>query len=77
MILTDIMMPGTSGTELVGKVVAQKPDIKVLFMSGYAEGLIIPDEVYEVLDSGGSFLEKPFTVRTLLQKVREQLDAKS
>ncbi len=77
MILTDIMMPGTGGPELAKKVVALKPNIKVLFMSGYAEGLIIPDDVYDVLDSGDSFIEKPFSVRALLQKIRDQFDKKT
>jgi two-component system, cell cycle sensor histidine kinase and response regulator CckA len=73
--LTDIMMPGLSGRDLVERLQALKPQVKVLFMSGYADSELIPDDVFDVLDSGQNFLEKPFTPEVLAAKLRHVLDA--
>jgi DNA-binding response OmpR family regulator len=75
LVLTDIMMPGLSGRDLVERLQALKPKVKVLFMSGYADGELIPDDVFDVLDSGQNFLEKPFTPEILATKIRHVLDA--
>lgn len=74
LVLTDIMMPGLSGGDLVERLQAIKPQVKVLFMSGYADGELIPDDVFDVLDSGKHFLEKPFKPEVLVAKIRQVLD---
>jgi PAS domain S-box-containing protein len=72
MLLTDVIMPGLSGPELSRQLLGQRPDMRVLYVSGY------PDETMAsegILDPGASFLQKPFTPDTLARKVREVLDA--
>jgi two-component system, cell cycle sensor histidine kinase and response regulator CckA len=68
--LTDVVMPELSGPRAAARIVAQRPDTAVLFMSGYAEGEI--SESGE-LQPGIRLLEKPFSPSTLLQWVRESL----
>ena len=51
---------------------ARKPGLKVLYVSGYTDHEVI---VKSIIDSGDSFLHKPFTIDALRQKVREVLDA--
>ena len=65
-------MPGMDGPALAKQVLKERPDIKVLFMSGYATNFIMHDGV---VDPGTNFLEKPFHPRTLLSKVREVLES--
>ena len=72
LLLTDVIMPGMDGPALAKQVQKERPDIKVLFMSGYATNFIMHDGV---VDPGTNFLEKPFHPRTLLNKVREVLDS--
>jgi len=72
LLLTDVIMPGMDGPALAKQVQKERPDIKVLFMSGYATNFIMHDGV---VDPGTNFLEKPFHPRTLLSKVREVLDS--
>jgi DNA-binding NtrC family response regulator len=67
-------MPGMDGPALAKQVQKERPDIKVLFMSGYATNFIMHDGA---VDPGTNFLEKPFHPRTLLNKVREVLDSGS
>ncbi len=67
LVLTDVVMPGVNGPELVRRLRARRPDIAVLFMSGYDRDLINPG----VLGRNVAFLPKPFTPRTLLAKIRE------
>ena len=71
LLLTDIIMPGMDGPSLARQVLKERPDIKVLYMSGYATNFIMHDGV---VDPGTNFLEKPFHPRALLAKVREVLD---
>jgi len=73
LLLTDVAMPQMSGPEVAEKLTGVRPDIKVLYMSGY------PD--HPVFEQGGfkrdtAFLQKPFTPNVLTQKVREVLDGK-
>jgi PAS domain S-box-containing protein len=71
LLLTDVMMPGISGRELAKRITSRHPHIRVLYMSGYTNNVIAEDGM---LEAGLSFLQKPFTPQTLVQKVRETLD---
>jgi len=71
LLFTDIMMPGISGKELADKIQRQRPNIRVLFSSGYTDDAVIHQGV---LDPWIPFLQKPFTPRTLANKIREALD---
>ena len=70
-LLTDVVMPGASGPELTRRLVAQRPGLKVIYMSGYTEDAIVH---HEVLNPGIAFLHKPFTSESLGRKIREVLD---
>jgi PAS domain S-box-containing protein len=74
LLLTDVVMPKTSGPEIARRVSQRWPRIKVLFMSGYTTNAIVH---HGVLDEGLFFLQKPFTPAALAAKVREVLDAPS
>jgi CheY-like chemotaxis protein len=71
MIATDVVMPEMNGSQLVEKVLAVRPGLRVLFMSGYTD-----DEVMRrgVIDGQTAFLQKPYTPDVLAHKVREVLD---
>jgi PAS domain S-box-containing protein len=71
LLLTDVMMPNMSGRELARRVTAIRPNIKVLFMSGYTDNVI---SAGGMLEEGISFLQKPFTPTLLLHKIREVLN---
>jgi PAS domain S-box-containing protein len=74
LLLTDVIMPGMDGPALAKQVQKERPDIKILYMSGYATNFIMHDGE---VDPGTNFLEKPFHPRALLNKVREVLDNSS
>jgi two-component system, cell cycle sensor histidine kinase and response regulator CckA len=69
--VTDVVMPGLSGGDLAVRLAAARPEMKVLFISGYPEDAISP---HGVLDPGKSFLQKPFHPATFLRTVRRLLD---
>jgi CheY-like chemotaxis protein len=71
LLLTDVVMPGLGGRDLVAHVRDTYPDLRVLFVSGYTEEGV---RRHGVLDTESAFLEKPFTAERLAQKVREVLD---
>ena len=70
--LLDVVMPEMSGPE-VGKLIsAQRPETKLLYISGYTDEAIVH---HGLLDTGTNFLQKPFLPQTLAARVREILDA--
>jgi hypothetical protein len=70
LVLTDVNMPDMDGTQLVEQISASHPDARVLYMS--ADGHKIIDR-QEFMESGGSYLQKPFSIRRLAAKVLEVL----
>jgi len=71
LLLTDMVMPQMSGYELAKHLLSLRPDIKILFMSGYMNETIT---YHEMIEPNTAFLQKPFTLDTLILKVREVLD---
>ena len=71
LMITDIVMPSMSGPELAQHVGVLRPDARILFISGYAEGAVARPKM---MVSADMFLAKPFTSDDLARKVREVLD---
>ena len=70
LLLTDVVMPGLNGLELAQRVLAERPQMHVLFMSGYADNAVVQRDV---IDAGRPFLQKPFAPDRLLARVRDVL----
>ncbi len=74
LVLSDVVMPQINGPEMIKEIVIIKPDIKVVFMSGYAEDQILHDEIFDILHSHIPFIKKPFTYEEIGQIIRQSLD---
>jgi GAF domain-containing protein len=72
LLLTDIVMPGMRGPALATQVLARYPDTRVLYMSGYSDGMF---GAQSAVEPAGSLLQKPFTPQALARAVRNALDA--
>jgi PAS domain S-box-containing protein len=70
--VTDVVMPGMDGRDLAQHLLRRKPNMKVLYVSGYTDNAIIRSGL---LEPGTAFLEKPFTPEVLARKVHEMLIA--
>jgi two-component system cell cycle sensor histidine kinase/response regulator CckA len=72
LLLTDVVMPGMNGHELVHQLRGRNPGLKAVYMSGYSEKAL---EQSDYTLSGTGFVEKPFTMESLMRGLREVLDA--
>jgi two-component system cell cycle sensor histidine kinase/response regulator CckA len=70
--LTDVIMPGMGGRRVAEVIRATRPQLKVVYMSGYTDSAIVD---HGILEPGVTFVQKPFATETLLRKIREVLDA--
>jgi CheY-like chemotaxis protein len=72
LLLTDVVMPGLSGSALARRLLEERPGLRVLYMSGYSDEAIGRQGA---LEPGTYFIQKPFASEVLLRSVREALDA--
>jgi CheY-like chemotaxis protein len=70
LLLSDVVLPGAAGPEVYDRLAVERPELRVLYMSGHAEKKIVH---HRILDPGIAFVEKPFTPEQLAAKVREVL----
>ena len=73
-LITDVVMPRLSGRDLATRLSSAWPDLKVLFISGYTDDTIVR---HGVLEGGVAFLQKPFNLNALAEKIREVLKGES
>jgi two-component system cell cycle sensor histidine kinase/response regulator CckA len=71
LVVTDVVMPGSSGPQMFDRLLLTRPDLKVLYVSGYTDDTIVHQGI---LNPGISLLQKPFTADALNRRVREVLD---
>ncbi|MCM2269930.1 MAG: response regulator, partial [Thermoanaerobaculia bacterium] len=70
LLLTDVVMPGVSGTDLAHRLLRHHPEMRILYMSGYSDSLIFR---YGVLEERAAFLRKPFSAEALERRIAELL----
>jgi len=71
LLITDVVMPGMNGRQLADQLVASRPHLKTLFVSGYTDDSVVR---HGMLDGNMAFLQKPFSSSLFALKVREVLD---
>ncbi len=71
LLVTDVIMPQMGGGELAQRMKGVRPDLKVLYVSGYSDDQVVGEDASH---AGSAFLQKPFAPDTLLRKLREMLD---
>jgi DNA-binding NarL/FixJ family response regulator len=71
LLISDVVMPQMSGPELARRLAQERPEMKVLCMSGYTDDSVVR---HGVMDADIAYLQKPITPETLTRKVREVLD---
>lgn len=67
LLLADVTMPAMSGPELASEIKEARPDVRVMFMSGHVDGTLL------ILNHGWSFVQKPFVMKVLLERVASAL----
>src|SRR5262249_29426561 len=72
LLFTDVVLPETNGRALADEARARRPDLKVLFTTGYTRNAVVHNGV---LDAGVQMIAKPFTIEALAQKIRDVLDS--
>jgi len=72
-LLTDVIMPKLNGRELAARLNKMRPNMKVLYISGYADGAV-QDGTHGPLETGLAFLQKPYTRKQMMTKIREIVD---
>ena len=71
LMIADVVMPQKGGAKLAAELLSDRPDMRVLFVSGYAETTF---QRHGAIDVTTRFLQKPFSLKTLARKIREVLD---
>lgn len=73
LILTDIVMPDMTGKELAEQLKPYLSNVKLVYMSGYAEDMVVHKDVFQVMDDGARFLKKPFSPIELAETIKHEL----
>ena len=71
LLLTDVIMPGLNGRQLAERLLALRPGLRVLYMSGYTDDVVVQQVV---LNADATYIQKPFDTDTLARKVRQALE---
>jgi len=71
LLLTDVIMPGMSGRQLASQILTARPEMKIVYMSGYTDDMLAH---HEILEPEVRLLQKPFDKLQLARKIRSALD---
>jgi two-component system cell cycle sensor histidine kinase/response regulator CckA len=71
LVLTDVVLPGMGGRALAERIAEQRPGMRILFMSGYSDDMVLK---HRLLGVKVALLQKPFTAEALAEKVRDILE---